>query len=155
MPTVRKSKSISRPFSAAEIAAAKAAASRVQRGTPAVEWTKGVVSRGGGVGATIEAIRRTRGPNKSPTKEQVAIRFDREVLVSFRADGPGWQTRMNSALKEWLASRPLKRGATVHSRLARAELRPRSRQASHHGCHAGVTVRAAELRRKVAQPTPC
>ena len=35
-------------------------------------------------------------------KGQVAIRFDREVLNAFRAAGPGWQTRMNEALKDWL-----------------------------------------------------
>ena len=52
--------------------------------------------------ATIGALRKARGKNKNPTKEQVAIRFDPEVLAAFRADGPGWQTRMNTALKEWL-----------------------------------------------------
>jgi uncharacterized protein (DUF4415 family) len=111
MPTARKSKTISRPFSATEIAAAKAAAKAPSTKAVAVDWSRGTVTQGGGVTATIETIRRTRGPNKSPTKEQVAIRFDREVLVAFRASGPGWQTRMNSALKEWLASHPTKRKA--------------------------------------------
>lgn len=75
----------------------------------AVDWSQGTVTRGGGVAATIAAIRRTRGPNRNPTKEQVAIRFDREVLNAFRAGGPGWQTRMNAALKEWLAAHPAPR----------------------------------------------
>jgi uncharacterized protein (DUF4415 family) len=48
-------------------------------------------------------------PKNSPTKEQVAIRFDQDVLLAFRASGPGWQTRMNAALKEWLADHPAKR----------------------------------------------
>jgi len=109
MPTARKSKSTSQPFSAAEIAAARAAAKPASRRGRAVDWSQGAVSRGGGVAATIQAIRRTRGPNKKPTKEQVAIRFDREVLVAFRAGGPGWQTRMNTALKDWLAAHPAKR----------------------------------------------
>lgn len=66
---------------------------------------------GGGVAATIGALRKARGKNKSPVKEQVAIRLDPEVLAAFRAEGPGWQTRMNTALQEWLsehrpASRP-------------------------------------------------
>jgi uncharacterized protein (DUF4415 family) len=39
----------------------------------------------------------------------VAIRFDQDVLLAFRARGPGWQTRMNAALKEWLADHPAKR----------------------------------------------
>jgi len=106
MPTVRKSKTTSQPFSASQIAAAKAAAKPASAKTSAINWSKGIVTRGGGVAKTIDAIRRTRGPNKNPTKEQVAIRFDREVLVAFRASGPGWQTRMNAALKEWLASHP-------------------------------------------------
>jgi uncharacterized protein (DUF4415 family) len=74
-----------------------------------VEWSKGVVTSGGGVAATIEAVRRFRGPGKKPTKEQVAIRLDREILGAFRAGGPGWQTRLNEALKEWLAARRSKR----------------------------------------------
>jgi uncharacterized protein (DUF4415 family) len=74
-----------------------------------VDWSQGTVTRGGAVAATIGAIRRTRGPNKNPTKEQVAIRIDREVLVALRASGPGRQTRMNLALKEWLGNHPAKR----------------------------------------------
>ena len=48
------------------------------------------------------AKRRAGRPAGSGTKEQVAIRFDKDVLSSFRASGPGWQTRMNDALREWL-----------------------------------------------------
>jgi uncharacterized protein (DUF4415 family) len=115
MPTARKSKTTSQPFSAAEIASAKAAAKAPSSRASRVDWRQGTVTRGGGVAATIEALRRTRGPNKNPTKEQVAIRFDQEVLVAFRASGPGWQTRMNAALKEWLADHPAKR-KTARSR---------------------------------------
>jgi uncharacterized protein (DUF4415 family) len=46
--------------------------------------------------------RRAGRPAGSGNKEQVAIRFDKDVLSFFRATGPGWQTRMNDALKEWL-----------------------------------------------------
>ena len=48
------------------------------------------------------ANRRAGRPAGSGNKEQVAIRFDKDVLSSFRASGPGWQTRMNDALREWL-----------------------------------------------------
>ena len=101
MQTARKSKTISPAFSPKQIAAAKAAAvpATVRDG---IDWSKGTVTRGGGVAETISALRRTRGKNKNQTKEQVAIRFDAEVLVAFREAGPGWQTRMNAALKEWL-----------------------------------------------------
>ena len=51
----------------------------------------------------LEVARRRRGrPAGSGLKEQVAIRFDRDVLDAFRSSGAGWQTRMNAALKEWL-----------------------------------------------------
>ena len=53
--------------------------------------------------AGIEVARKGRGrPAGSGTKEQVAIRFDNDVLAAFRAAGPGWQTRMNAALRDWL-----------------------------------------------------
>ena len=53
--------------------------------------------------AGVAAYRNARGrPKGSGTKEQVAVRFDRDVLAAFRAAGPGWQTRMNAALREWL-----------------------------------------------------
>ena len=51
--------------------------------------------------AGIDAARRKRGrPAGSGTKEQVAIRLDHDILEAFRAGGPGWQTRMNDALRE-------------------------------------------------------
>lgn len=45
---------------------------------------------------------RTRGPNKRPKKELVAVRYSPDVLAAFRASGPGWQTRMDAALRDWL-----------------------------------------------------
>ncbi|WP_213381546.1 BrnA antitoxin family protein [Allochromatium tepidum] len=34
------------------------------------------------------------------------MRFDRDVLAYFQSSGPGWQTRMNAALKEWIQAQP-------------------------------------------------
>ena len=34
------------------------------------------------------------------TKEQVSLRLDRDVLEHFQADGPGWQERINAALRK-------------------------------------------------------
>ena len=104
MQTTHKSKTTLKIFSPKQVAAAKAAA-RPTASPDGIDWSQGVVTPGGGVAATIQALRRTRGKNKNPTKEQVAIRIDPDVLAAFRADGPGWQTRMNSALKEWLSER--------------------------------------------------
>jgi uncharacterized protein (DUF4415 family) len=41
-----------------------------------------------------------RGPQKAPTKQQVTLRLDRDVLDRFRSTGPGWQSRINNALKK-------------------------------------------------------
>jgi uncharacterized protein (DUF4415 family) len=43
----------------------------------------------------------------SSDEEQVAIRFDKDILEAFRSTGKGWQTRMNDALKEWLKEHEL------------------------------------------------
>jgi uncharacterized protein (DUF4415 family) len=56
--------------------------------------------------AGLEAARRKRGrPAGSGTKEQVAIRFDRDVLAALRATGPGWQTRVNDAMRAWVKAK--------------------------------------------------
>ena len=33
-------------------------------------------------------------------KEMVSLRIDRDVLDVFQADGPGWQDRINAALRK-------------------------------------------------------
>jgi uncharacterized protein (DUF4415 family) len=53
------------------------------------------------------ALARKRGrPAGSGVKEQVAIRLDRDILEAFRAQGQGWQTRINQALRRYLAEHP-------------------------------------------------
>ena len=45
-----------------------------------------------------------RGRPKSETpKVQLTIRYDKAVIDAFKAGGPGWQTRMNDALKKAVA----------------------------------------------------
>lgn len=41
-----------------------------------------------------------RPPVGDAPKEAVSLRLDREVLSYFRESGPGWQTRMNAALRK-------------------------------------------------------
>ena len=43
---------------------------------------------------------RERGPQKAPTKEQIALRVDRDGLEAYRSSGPGWQSRMNEVLRK-------------------------------------------------------
>jgi uncharacterized protein (DUF4415 family) len=45
-----------------------------------------------------------RGPQKAPTKERITIRLSPEVVQRFRDTGDGWQTRVDTALKDWLKS---------------------------------------------------
>lgn len=42
---------------------------------------------------------RQRGLQLAPTKQQVTLRLDRDVLAKFRGTGPGWQARINAVLK--------------------------------------------------------
>ena len=49
--------------------------------------------------------RRGRGPQKAPTKKLVSLRLDRDVLERFRKTGPGWQGRVNKALRASLHPR--------------------------------------------------
>jgi uncharacterized protein (DUF4415 family) len=44
--------------------------------------------------------RRSRGPQKAPTKKLVSLRIDPDVLDKFKAGGAGWQGRMNAALRK-------------------------------------------------------
>ena len=43
-------------------------------------------------------------PSQAPAvpgaKETVSLRIDRDVLDFFQADGPGWQDRINAALRK-------------------------------------------------------
>lgn len=46
------------------------------------------------------SAKRRRGPQKEPTKLAVNIRLSPEVVAHFRAAGPGWQTRIDAALRK-------------------------------------------------------
>jgi uncharacterized protein (DUF4415 family) len=49
--------------------------------------------------AELTAPKRGRGPGVKPTKAQVTLRLDRDVIEGLRATGPGWQARANAALR--------------------------------------------------------
>ncbi len=50
-------------------------------------------------------VRRGRPP-ASVRKEAVSLRLDPDVLAHFRAKGPGWQSRINAALRRAAGLRP-------------------------------------------------
>lgn len=50
----------------------------------------------------LAATIRRRGAQKAPTKVSTTVRLDQDVLTRLKADGPGWQTRMNDTLRKAL-----------------------------------------------------
>ena len=49
--------------------------------------------------ALEERRQRLRGPQKAPTKQQVTLRLDQDVLAYYRGTGPKWHARLNEALR--------------------------------------------------------
>jgi uncharacterized protein (DUF4415 family) len=52
--------------------------------------------------AGIEQYRKKRGRPPGSNKVFTTIRFDGDILEAFCGTGPGWQSRMNAALRDWL-----------------------------------------------------
>ena len=52
--------------------------------------------------ALADAMRKNVGgrPKADNPKVAVSLRLDQDVVARFKASGPGWQTRMNSALRD-------------------------------------------------------
>jgi uncharacterized protein (DUF4415 family) len=48
----------------------------------------------------LAAVRARRGPGRKVAKQAVTLRLDPDVVEAFKADGPGWQSRVNAALRE-------------------------------------------------------
>jgi uncharacterized protein (DUF4415 family) len=73
------------------------------------EWTEEDFARAKRAGEVlppevIAAFGKNRGGRpKGSNKEQVSLRLDKDVLDKFRATGPGWQTRINEALRRAVA----------------------------------------------------
>ncbi len=56
----------------------------------------------GQVAEIAKVIRRSRGrPVSERKKVAVTIRLDPEIVAALRAEGPGWQTRLNAWLAQW------------------------------------------------------
>jgi uncharacterized protein (DUF4415 family) len=68
-----------------------------------------------------ERLRRRGRPKGSGVKSATSIRIDKDVLAAFRATGPGWQTRMNDALRAWIedTSAPRRKPRAAPKSLAR------------------------------------
>ena len=80
---------------------------RIQAGIAAdtdnPEWTAKDFRRAKPVAKTFPGLaksQRVRAPQKEPTKIAVSLRLTREVVERFKSKGPGWQARMDEALKK-------------------------------------------------------
>lgn len=47
-----------------------------------------------------DTLRRAGRPKADTVKTQITLRLDPDVIAHFREDGPGWQGRMNAALRQ-------------------------------------------------------
>jgi uncharacterized protein (DUF4415 family) len=61
--------------------------------------------------AAFKPVKKPAAPIREPAsapnvRELVSIRIDRAVLDHFQEDGPGWQDRINDALKQIVAGKP-------------------------------------------------
>jgi uncharacterized protein (DUF4415 family) len=63
----------------------------------------------------FERLTRRRGLQKAPTKQQVTLRLDKDLIEHFKQSGRGWQTHLNERLRE----------------LIRGEIRPHTRTLPH------------------------
>jgi uncharacterized protein (DUF4415 family) len=59
--------------------------------------------------ATAKVIRKPGRPKAATTKIPTAIRLSADVVEYFRATGNGWQSRIDAALRDWIAGHPVKR----------------------------------------------
>jgi uncharacterized protein (DUF4415 family) len=62
--------------------------------------------------AAFKSIKRPAAPVREPSaapnvRELVSIRIDRAVLDHFQEDGPGWQDRINDALRQVITGKPV------------------------------------------------
>jgi uncharacterized protein (DUF4415 family) len=58
--------------------------------------------------ASVKPRLRMGRPKAELTKERITIRLSRDVVTQFRATGVGWQTRMDAALRQYIAEHPTK-----------------------------------------------
>lgn len=69
---------------------------------PAHEVLPGIFSQ-----ARSDALLTPRGrPKAEVTKVRVGIRLSSEVIDHFKASGDGWQTRIDAALRQYIAEHP-------------------------------------------------
>ena len=69
------------------------------------EWTEEMFAQAKRISdlpTSLQVKLRGRGPQKAQPKVSTTIRLSPDVVQALRAAGDGWQTRIDSALKDWL-----------------------------------------------------
>ena len=59
--------------------------------------------------ALAKVIRKPGRPKAETTKIPTAIRLSSDVVEYFKSTGAGWQSRIDTALRDWISGHPLKR----------------------------------------------
>lgn len=60
-------------------------------------------------GVSEMTVRKPGRPRrKGPTKIPITIRLDMDVLRALKLSGPGWQTRVNHVVRNWILDEPIK-----------------------------------------------
>jgi uncharacterized protein (DUF4415 family) len=54
--------------------------------------------------ADLARLRPPGRPKAAVTKQAVSLRLSPEVVTYFKATGPGWQTRLDAVLKDYVAA---------------------------------------------------
>jgi uncharacterized protein (DUF4415 family) len=78
---------------------------RVTKAKPAKEILPSIF----GVAAAEQMLRPRGRPRAKHPKELINIRLSHDVLEHFKASGDGWQTRIDLALKQFIAQHPSSR----------------------------------------------
>ena len=52
--------------------------------------------------AEVKQLKRVGRPRSESPKVALTVRYDADIIEAFKSGGEGWQTRMNSALRDWL-----------------------------------------------------
>ena len=50
----------------------------------------------------MKRLRGQRGRQKAPLKGRLTVRFDHDIIAWFKRRGPGYQSRMNDALRDYI-----------------------------------------------------
>jgi uncharacterized protein (DUF4415 family) len=64
----------------------------------AAEFKKATRLKGVSLTEAVVALRRGRGPQVKPTKVAISIRVNPKIIEHFKAEGAGWQARIEKVL---------------------------------------------------------